>query len=125
MGIKVKVAKLSDAVMGELKKYNSEVMVAVNKAGAKAAEMGAGLLRGSSPRRTGKYAKGWSVRQEPRRYGTLYVVHNKTNWQLTHLLEHGHAKRGGGRVQGHPHVAPAEQQVVAAFVADVEEAMKV
>ena len=47
------------------------------------------------------------------------VVHSK-RYQLTHLLEFGHAKRGGGRTRAFPHIAPAEQAGIEQLTRDIE-----
>lgn len=69
------------------------------------------LRRGSeTPRKTGDYARSWKIKPEKSRlrmHTTIYS--DKPEYRLTHLLEHGHAKRGGGRVEGHPHIAPVEK----------------
>lgn len=122
--MEVKVGDLAKAIERELRQYNKEVLAAVNLAGERVADEGANMLRETSPRRTGRYAKGWRVRKTEGRHEVGYVIHNKTNWQLTHLLEHGHVKRGGGRVQGRPHITPVEQHVTAAFESAVVEAIK-
>ena len=61
---------------------------------------------------TGKYAKSWRAKEDIARKTRLnaaaVVYANKNGYRLAHLLEKGHAKRGGGRVAGRPHIAPAE-----------------
>ena len=51
------------------------------------------------------------------------VVHSKNRYQLAHLLENGHAKRGGGRVGGKSHIAPAEQHGIKQLEQDIERAL--
>lgn len=57
-----------------------------------------------------EYRKSWAQKSDPNmrgRWGSGRVVYSKTPG-LPHLLEHGHAKVSGGRVEGRPHIAPAE-----------------
>lgn len=66
-----------------------------------------------TPANTGEYADGWgqtTVRDSDD--WCEIVVHNKKRWQLTHLLEKGHAKflwgiPTGERVPAYPHILPA------------------
>ena len=43
---------------------------------------------------------------------------------LAHLLEHGHAKRGGGRVRAIPHIAPAEQTGIEELEKEIAKALE-
>ena len=123
--MEIKLDKLAATIAQELGVYSRQVQEALDREGGKIAKEGVAKLREASPRRSGRYAKGWTLKIE-RVFGkpTQHIIHNKDRSQLTHLLEHGHAKRGGGRVQGQPHIAPVETEVVAAYLAAVEEAIR-
>ena len=63
-------------------------------------------LRNTSPvnknsRASGRYAKGWTYERGKKYAGrTVSVVRNKTDPQLTHLLEYGHPIVRNGKVVG-------------------------
>lgn len=83
------------------------------------------LVEQKSPVRTGKYKKGWRAVEDKDYLGNVsVVVWNETDWQLTHLLENGHAivnKKGGvGRASPHKHIAPSYRAVRNGFIKDIE-----
>lgn len=113
MSDKCTIDNLAKTIMEGLQEYadvaNADVKTAVRKAGKNVkADIAA-----NAPKRTGAYSKSWTVKTQKETANSLEVViHSKNRYQLAHLLEHGHAKRGGGRVAGKPHIAPAEEKAI-------------
>ena len=50
-------------------------------------------------------------------------MYSPKKYQLAHLLEKGHAKRGGGRTKAMPHIAPAEENAVKELENDIKKAL--
>ena len=81
-------------------------------------------LRASSPRRKGgsaRYANGWVYDQT----ATGGVVHNATDYQLTHLLEYGHDvydhnHRKVGHAPAIPHIKDVETWATNALIEETE-----
>ena len=121
MGKKVSIDQLADAVNEQLQEYNKlsaeVVKTAVTKAGnAVKKDIGA-----NAPRKSGRYAKSWRTKKTKETSTELQVtVYSPTRYMLAHLLEHGHAKRGGGRVRAIPHIAPAEEAAEETLMKDIE-----
>lgn len=81
-------------------------------------------ISSNAPKRTGAYSKSWTSKKTKENSHSLEMtVHSKNRYQLAHLLEKGHAKRGGGRVSGKPHIAPAEEKGVQLLEHLIEEAL--
>lgn len=103
---------LSKAIEAELEEYVDDVTEVMRQAVIETTDQAVETLKVTSPKRRGKYAKGWASKViEDSPTGLVKTVHNKTAG-LTHLLENGHAKAGGGRVEGIPHIAPAEREAI-------------
>lgn len=122
----VSIDQLAKEIAQGLADYSQEVVEKVNISSEKVGKAAVKRLKESSPKRYGKYAKSWAVKTEPE-IGQPHkrIVHVKApHYRLAHLLEYGHAKKGGGRVEGKPHIRPAEEMVIKEFVAEVEEAIK-
>ena len=94
-----------------LDEYSRKVDDVTQKAIASVARQSVNKLKSTSPKKTGSYARGWSAKRE-RSGGHIdtIIVHNRTDYQLTHLLENGHVirnKKGTyGRTRPIKHIAP-------------------
>ena len=117
--MRIGVDKLEQTIQAELDSYSREVGWQVDEAAVKVAKKALRRLKQTSPDRTGAYRKGWALRQERERSRTLATIYNKTRYMLIHLLEHGHQKASGGRVEGQPHWGPAVEQAEQEFVSEV------
>lgn len=118
----ISAEKLTDEIMRELEQYSDEVATGMKVSIDDVSKTCLSEIRKASPKRTGAYKKGW-VRKKiyESQGGIKYVIYNKSHYQLTHLLEHGHAKRSGGRVGGKPHISPAETRAKKALIIKIKE----
>ena len=103
----------------ELANYRVAYNKLINELEAKEKELKE--LKETSPKRTGKYSKGW--RKKRVRNG-VWVVYSFKYGSLTHLLEFGHIKRNGGRTKAYPHLRPAELNAIQKFTERIKNISK-
>lgn len=104
---------LDKAVDDILKEFSVDVSKAADEAITEVSREAVKKLKQTSPGK-GRYAKGWTRKVEKTAATVDAVIYGKHGtYQLAHLLEHGHAKRGGGRVAGIVHIKPVEEWAIA------------
>lgn len=109
----IKIDKLSDEIMKGLMEYKDLVADDVKSIVKKVGNDTKNEIKNNAPKRTGAYKKSWSVKTTKENSNALTVtVHSKNRYRITHLLEKGHAKRGGGRTKAIPHIGPAEEKAI-------------
>lgn len=97
----VKIDGLAEAIAKELHEYSEEVTEEVKESVKAAAKACVATLRQTSPKSTGDYAKGWAARTAYEGPDDIRMqVHNRTDYQLTHLLEDGHESCSTGLHSG-------------------------
>lgn len=105
---------LERAVKDILQDYSVEVSKAAAEVVQEVTKEATKKLRQTSPKRKGRYARGWTGKVEKTATTVDATVYGKTGtYQIAHLLEHGHARRGGGRnVGGIEHIKPVEEWAI-------------
>ena len=112
----IKVSELAQELAQGLSEYSQEVADAIKKATDEVAEEAVQELKSTSPVLTGSYAKGWAKKNTyESKSSKRNTVYNKTDYQLTHLLEKGHVGRDGRRVKAIEHIRPVEEKAAAEF----------
>lgn len=120
----VTVDNLAAEIMKGLTEYKdlatADMKTAVRKAGKSVKKD----IQANAPKKTGAYSKSWTVKTTKETSESLELtVHSPKKYQLAHLLEKGHAKRGGGRTKAIPHIAPAEEKAAKDLEADIKRAL--
>ena len=125
MATKVSIDQMASVIMDGLKEYadlaTDDLKAAVKKTGNEVRKQ----IQSTAPKASGKYSKSWSVKTTKESSNGMEVtVYSRNRYQLAHLLEFGHAKRGGGRVAARPHIAAAEQAGIASFEQAIERSLR-
>ena len=115
-----------------LEDYSDDIQEGISKDAQEVAKKGVQELRATSPKRKGgkgEYSKGWKVNTDKSRDSISCIIHNSTNYQLTHLLEKGHRiiNRKGeykGDVKAYVHIAPVEEKCINEYQKAVESTIK-
>lgn len=110
----------SEQLTKALRDYTEEVVKGIEEGKVKVANDTVTMLREISPKNTGDYAKGWAKST----IKGVQVIHNKTDYQLTHLLEFGHVKVDGGRAESKPHIRIAEEKAINDFTSAVKKVIQ-
>lgn len=125
MSRRISIEALADTVMEYLNDYADVSAEGMKKAVRKAGNTVKKEIGANAPKDTGAYAKSWAVKNTKETSNALEVtVYSRNKYQLAHLLEHGHAKRNGGRVAGKSHIAPAEETGIRQLEAEIERSLR-
>lgn len=110
----ITVDKLGDEIKKILDEYADEITQNIPEITERVGKVGAKALKNSSKAsfNGNKYWKGWKATFTRERFGATVILHNAKLPGLAHLLEHGHAMVGGGRVAGKAHISPVEDKLI-------------
>lgn len=122
----IKPSDLGDAIAQELEIYHQDVIQRVNQCGDAAVKALVKKTKATAPKKTGSFRRNIASKILAKGdRGNRYVWYVKApDYRLTHLLVHGHAKRGGGRVQGDPFLENALNEVLPEYENAVKEAVQ-
>ncbi len=124
---KVTVDNFANELIREMEEYSEacseEVKEVIKNVGKKARTE----LKRTSPKKTGEYAKKWSMKVTRENSTSVEVTVYDKRYSLVHLLEKGHQLRAGGRADGKvppvEHVAPVQEKIAREVESKIKEVL--
>ena len=104
---------LANEIAKTLEAYSEEVEEQIDFIAEEVTNEAVNELKLTSPKKYGKYAKNWRFKKNSK--GSFVIYNADPTYRLTHLLEHGHVLRNGGRSKAIPHIKPVEEKVKEKF----------
>ena len=120
----VTVDQLADTIAEAVKAYTDDVTAGIEKAVDETAIKILQEVKAAAPSPHGNYRSGFKKNNLSTPNNRKYAVWNAKFYRLVHLLEKGHAKRGGGRTRAFPHMGPAERTNCAALEDKVKQIIR-
>lgn len=130
MANKISIDDLSKAIGKSVEVYSQKTSKKIRKATKKATRKFTALTRERAPRSKKEKKKHFadsitSTVEESVSGGSKGIWYVKDpDYRLTHLLEHGHQLRNGGRVEGTHFVQKSLDEITDDYLKDLEEAVK-
>jgi len=109
------------ALGGFLEGFDSKIVAGVKTATEKTVKGMVTQTRASAPRRSGKYRLAITseiTHESPTGIAVTWGVSGRKG-NLSHLLERGHATRGGGRTRAFAFIAPAQEAAEERLLDDI------
>lgn len=126
----IRIDQLAGEIAKELNSYCDATLAVVERASARVAKETVQTIRDNVNKAgiggTGEYAASWAQKKDPNssgRWSSGRVVFSRQPG-LPHLLEHGHAKVSGGRVEGRPHIASAAEAAEGKLLAYIKQGIE-
>lgn len=121
----ITIDQFASSIHDILEKYGDEINENMDEAVKAVSRKGAQAVKSAalSTFNGNKYAIGWTSKTETGRTSSQGTIYNRTVPGLPHLLENGHAMRGGGRVAGRPHIKPVEEKIIQEFEQEVRKSI--
>ena len=108
--VNIPIDRLADELVQAVKEYTDDVAEGVRKKVDETARKVLKEAQALAPKRTGEYARTFTITKEDGYGTTKRIIWNKKHYRRVHLLEFGHAKVNGGRVPAYPHLRPAYEK---------------
>lgn len=122
MSKSVKIDSLSKEISKALESYSDDISEIVENVANDVGKEAVSELKETSPKKSGSYANGWTFKKgKSGRNRYSIKIHNKTDYQLTHLLEFGHVTRNGGRTKPISHIRPVEKKYSEEYEKELEQ----